>query len=337
MWLLIVLIVLIFGAKFFGKALPYLIIAILLVVLFEFLAAFWWLFMIIGIGIGVYFWNKKKNIKRKKKSEKDIAAEVSEKIINGDPIKETTEKPISKTKEKSKKEFEIEIEELKAKLLESKNENNLKSVYPIISTKIEKIKKPITKRHSSTNIRLNSFVDNYTLIDIETSGLNSSIDDIYEVAGIHVRNNKIIDNFASLIKPNNFIEVPSIITKITGITTEMILKEGLDPIEIMEKYFNFISEDTVIGHNVTFDIRFLNNKSKNGFMNNYIDTLPLAREVWPNERHNRLQDLRKRIGTPKNDDPHRAFSDSLMTKRVYETERKILEPVKETSNNIITN
>lgn len=326
MWLLIVLMLLVFGANFFGKALPYLVIAVLLVAFFEFLETFWWLFLIIGIVIGAYFWNKKKNIKKEKKPEKDIAEEISEKIINNYSIKETTEKTFSKTKGKSKEELETEVEELKTKLLESKNEHNFKNIYPVASTKIDKIEKSITNKHLSNSIILDNFVDDYTLIDIETSGLNCVSDDIYEVAGIHVRNNQIIDSFSNLIKPDGFTEVPGIISRLTGITTDMILKDGLSQTDILQRYFNFISKDVVIGHNVTFDIRFLNNKSLKDFENSFIDTLPLARRVWPDERHNRLKDLRERIGTPENDDPHRAFADSLMTKRVYDFERKVLDP-----------
>ncbi|MDN6899537.1 exonuclease domain-containing protein [Oenococcus sicerae] len=184
--------------------------------------------------------------------------------------------------------------------------------------------KPERLIRSNKGKSLAKFVSNYTLIDIETSDLDPRWSDIYEVAGIKVRDNEIADQFTCLIKPEGFSEVPSFITQLTGITTEMILTDGKNESDTLKNFFNFVSDDIVVGHNVNFDINFLYDKGGENFCNDFIDTLRIARHAWPDEPHNRLKDLRKRIGKPQNDNPHRAFSDSLMTKIVFDTEKNIL-------------
>ncbi|MHA5112883.1 exonuclease domain-containing protein [Oenococcus oeni] len=184
--------------------------------------------------------------------------------------------------------------------------------------------KSVKRTRKNKGKSLAEFVPDYTLIDIETSDFDPRWSDIYEVSGIKVRNNEVTDKFTSLIKPEGFSGVPSFITGLTGITTEMILDQGRKESEALRSFFNFISDDIVVGHNVNFDINFLYDKGGENFSNNFIDTLRIARHTWPEEKQNRLEDLRIRIGKPKNDTPHRGLSDSLMTKLVFDTEKNIL-------------
>ena len=67
------------------------------------------------------------------------------------------------------------------------------------------------------------WVDDYVLVDIETTGLSPKENDIIEIGAIKVRNNKIIEEYESLIKIN--YNINPFITKLTGITNDM-LKDG---------------------------------------------------------------------------------------------------------------
>ena len=68
--------------------------------------------------------------------------------------------------------------------------------------------------------RIYEFKKDYSVIDIETTGLNPGYDTIIELAAIKVRDNIIVDKFSSLVNPN--IKISSFITSLTGITNEML-------------------------------------------------------------------------------------------------------------------
>ena len=63
-------------------------------------------------------------------------------------------------------------------------------------------------------------VNNYTLIDVETTGYFPWYDEIIAFAGLKVRNGIVVDSFQTLISPN--VEIDDFITKLTGITNEML-------------------------------------------------------------------------------------------------------------------
>lgn len=63
-------------------------------------------------------------------------------------------------------------------------------------------------------------LDNYIIFDIETTGLDSSYDEIIEIGAIRIENNKVVSKFQSLVKPN--IEIDDYISELTGITNDMV-------------------------------------------------------------------------------------------------------------------
>ena len=64
------------------------------------------------------------------------------------------------------------------------------------------------------------FPNNYVVFDLETTGLDSNYDEIIEIGALRVRNNKIVEQFTTLIKPEYPID--EFITELTGITNEMV-------------------------------------------------------------------------------------------------------------------
>lgn len=69
--------------------------------------------------------------------------------------------------------------------------------------------------------RLLELRNDYSVIDIETTGLNPGWDEIIEMTALRVRNNQIVDTYSSLVKPSQTI--PPFIEKLTGITNEMVV------------------------------------------------------------------------------------------------------------------
>ena len=127
---------------------------------------------------------------------------------------------------------------------------------------------------------LMKFVDDYVLVDIETTGLSPINDEIIEIGAIKVENNLIVDSFSQLIKINRSLS--PFITNLTGITNEM-LRTGKMPIEVYQEFVKFVGENVIIGHNVNFDLGFLTNKCKKyidyNLTNDYIDTLYMAKKI----------------------------------------------------------
>ena len=101
---------------------------------------------------------------------------------------------------------------------------------------------------------MNCFFDDYVIFDIETTGLDSSYDEIIEIGAIRIENNKVVSQFQSLVKPN--IEIDDYITELTGITNDMLI-DAPKIEDVLPQFMEFVGSEILIGHNVNFDINFI--------------------------------------------------------------------------------
>ncbi len=163
-------------------------------------------------------------------------------------------------------------------------------------------------------------IDDYCILDTETTGLSAYYDEIIEVGIIRVRNNTIVDQYAQLIHPNNPID--GFITNLTGITNEMV--ENMPQIEaVKDAVLSFLGEDIIIGHNTSFDIRFLEEAFGGSLHNKYMDTVQFARKVYPELMHHRLSDLCEYLSLSTN--THRSLADCIATKELYDAIKSKME------------
>ena len=161
------------------------------------------------------------------------------------------------------------------------------------------------------------FPADYTVLDLETTGLNPTSDLIIEFAAVKVRGNKVVDTFQSLCDPG--FPIPPQIEMITGITSEMV-RFAPNPRSVLPDFLDFVGADFVIGHNVLFDVRFI--AASNGeFKNTYIDTMKIFRKLHPNLLHHRLSDMVD-FYNQKNESAHRALSDCHATYGCFEAMNK---------------
>lgn len=158
-----------------------------------------------------------------------------------------------------------------------------------------------------------AFPEDFTIIDLETTGFDPSFDDIIEIAALRVRGGEIVDTFSTLIKP--YDEIDEYITKLTGITNDMLLTAPA-PENIFPSVYEFVGEDIIVGHNVNFDINFLYDWFESilgkPFENDFIDTMRIARKALPNLPHHRLEDVATALGVIP-DGAHRAAADCKTT------------------------
>lgn len=188
----------------------------------------------------------------------------------------------------------------------------------------EHLAKNISSNHKNKKGKnITKFIDNYVLVDIETTGLSPIYDDIIEIGAIKVKNNQMIDSYNQLIKIDR--NLPEMITELTGITDEM-LKTGKLPQIVLEEFVEFVKDDVIIGHNVNFDLGFLQNKCKKylgyNLSNDYIDTLFLARRLVPNSINHKLGTLAKLFNISY-EGAHRGLKDVEITYELYNKLREI--------------
>lgn len=137
-----------------------------------------------------------------------------------------------------------------------------------------------------------AFPSNYVVLDLETTGLDPSYDDIIEFAALRVRSGTVVDSFQTFIKPIK--EIDEFITELTGITNEM-LASAPSPITAFPIICDFIGDDVVVGHNVNFDVNFLYDRFRDvlnsSFSNDFVDTMRISRKLFPELKHHRLIDV----------------------------------------------
>ena len=176
---------------------------------------------------------------------------------------------------------------------------------------------------NSIGKNLTKFIDDYVLVDIETTGFSPINDEIIEIGAIKVENNKIVKQYDELIKIDKIL--PQKITELTGITDNM-LKNGKLPNIVLEEFIKFVGNSIIVGHNVNFDLGFLCNKCKKylnyNLNNDYIDTLYLARKLVPNSYNHKLGTLAKLFNISYKG-AHRGLKDVEITYGVYNSLRKI--------------
>lgn len=161
--------------------------------------------------------------------------------------------------------------------------------------------------------------ENYVVLDLETTGLDPSWDEIIEIAAIKVENGATVDQYQTLVKPSYPID--AFITEMTGITNEM-LSTAPSINEVLPAFSVFLGDWTIVAHNANFDVNFLYDafSSHEPLMvlsNNFVDTMRLSRRLFQEHRHHRLCDLIERFGICAEIE-HRALSDASKAKDCYE-------------------
>lgn len=169
-------------------------------------------------------------------------------------------------------------------------------------------------------------LDDYTVLDIETTSLDTFSGEIVEISAIKVRDRKEIDSFSKLIKTKN--EIGYFTTRLTGITNEMVEKQGKELVVVLQEFRKFLDKDIIVGHNVNFDINFIYDNMEENLneylSNDFVDTLRISRKVLPNLRHHKLDDLIRYFNLTRRNE-HRALNDCILTNQVYINLAKMLK------------
>lgn len=159
--------------------------------------------------------------------------------------------------------------------------------------------------------------NDYTVIDLEMTGLSVKEDRITEIGAVRVRNGQIADTYGMLVNPHR--PIPQRVTEITGITDAMV-EDAMEPDEAIGGLIDFIGEDVIVGQNVIFDYSFLKQwavNRKRPLELKALDTLKLARKLLPQEQPKNLEALCSYYQI-RREHGHRALDDAIQTQRLFE-------------------
>lgn len=175
----------------------------------------------------------------------------------------------------------------------------------------------------------NPFLKDYTIVDLETTGLSPAKNEIIEISALKIRDNKVVEKFTTLVKPDG--EINSFISELTGITNDMV-QTAPKINSVLPDFIDFVKNDCIIGHNIEFDLRFLrhnyNKYFTNSLDNKSLDTVKLARKFCPNLGSYKLENLAKQFNISTKGH-HRALNDCEMTFQLYNAIRKNSTPTEQ--------
>lgn len=94
----------------------------------------------------------------------------------------------------------------------------------------------------------------YVALDLETTGLQSERDAIVEIGAVKFRGDDVLDSWSSLVNPNR--PLPHKVVRLTGIAPKEV-ERAPTLHSILPVLVRFIGEHPLVGHNIQFDLAFL--------------------------------------------------------------------------------
>lgn len=166
------------------------------------------------------------------------------------------------------------------------------------------------------SIKKNSIIDfptDYTSIDIETTGFSPRFDSIIEIGAIRYRNDEPVAEFSTFVDSD--VDIPNNIQILTGIQNDDL--KGSPKIDTaMNEFLDFIGDDILLGHNIGFDIAFLQSNTDKPINNKCINTLRFSHKLNPELKHHSLYILEELYNISST--LHRAKSDCESTALIFQ-------------------
>ena len=158
--------------------------------------------------------------------------------------------------------------------------------------------------------------DTYVVFDIETTGLKPEHADILEIGAVKLSNGKIVDRFQTFI--NDGVLIPSNITRLTGITGDMLVGAPSSR-EALQEFAAFCAGCCLVAHNAAFDVGFIRHHGARyqiRFDEPYADTLMLSRYLVHDLPNHKLDTVCEYFAVDLTNH-HRASDDAAATAEVF--------------------
>ncbi|MEN9306903.1 MAG: hypothetical protein RL173_835 [Fibrobacterota bacterium] len=159
----------------------------------------------------------------------------------------------------------------------------------------------------------------FVAIDLETTGLDFSNEEILELGAVLFRDGKEAGSFSAVLRTKR--PVTPFIEALTGITAAEAAA-GQDPSEALAAFGEFCGNLPLVAHNSMFDLRFLRKSWEAAGLKEperpVFDTLLGARAAWPEWASHKLETLVEKLGlTESGDSAHRAAADARSAGRLF--------------------
>jgi len=161
--------------------------------------------------------------------------------------------------------------------------------------------------------------DPIVFFDLETTGLSASNDSIIEIAAVkYIPGADAHPHMQHLVRIDR--PLPRFITKLTGISDDMLHANGREMDQVLDEFIAFIGDHDVVAFNLVFDRRFIDaamaRHGRQPLRNTGHCALVRAREAWPHLDNHKLAHLAMHLELDTGP-AHRALSDTLLALEVY--------------------
>ncbi|NFD31876.1 helicase [Clostridium botulinum] len=160
--------------------------------------------------------------------------------------------------------------------------------------------------------------ENVVVFDVESTGINTTEDEIVQIAGIKINNKgEVIESFQRFLTPKKFVGDSYLVH---GFSDQFLKENGENKKVVLKDFLEFIKDTVIVGHNVAFDISILNSELERlslekASFKTYYDTLDISRRFYPSLTNHKLETLSKLFNT-ETKSSHDAMDDILATKDV---------------------
>ncbi len=185
-----------------------------------------------------------------------------------------------------------------------------KIIYGVEAYVVDDLKQIVT---GSVN---QDFNGDFVVFDIETTGFSPIKNRIIEIGAVKVQNGAITDRFSAFVNPD--VPIPFEIEKLTGINDSMVIDAPEIDI-VLPQFLEWCGDSVMVAHNANFDMSFImENAQRLGLPTvfTYVDTVPIARILLPNQAKHTLDAVAKSLGVIL-DNHHRAVDDAEATAQIF--------------------
>lgn len=191
--------------------------------------------------------------------------------------------------------------------------SKIKVLYGVEAYLIDDSMKIIYDEHLAKD---NTWNNSFVVFDLETTGFDKKNCKIIEIGAVKIKDGQIIDRFSEFVNPE--IKIPNEITELTSISDSMV--ENAENIEkLLPKFKEFCDGCILVAHNALFDVGFMKEKARQmgtDFEYCYMDTLTLARAMYPGLANHKLDTISKHFNVIL-ENHHRAVDDAKATCDVF--------------------
>lgn len=159
------------------------------------------------------------------------------------------------------------------------------------------------------------FDGEFVIFDIETTGFSHVNDQIIEIGAVKVRDHHVVERYSAFVDPRR--PLPAKIIELTGITDAMV--RGQRTIDaVLPEFLAFCGDALLVAHNANFDMGFIRKNAADlgrPFPNAQLDTVTLARYLYPDLKRHRLDTIARYLNIFMGSH-HRAVDDAETTANI---------------------